>query len=134
MQKSQGFTLIELVAVIVILGILAAVAVPRFFNLSNEAKQSALNATVGSIESASTLNYAAYQVSPTSTGAIALKSGSACGTVIPELMAQQETLGKTYTISGTLSVATAGSVDRDCKVLYAGTTYSAHPGILVTGG
>ena len=48
-KKDFGFTLIELIMVIVILGILAAVAVPKFVNLSGSAKQSAEQGVVGGV-------------------------------------------------------------------------------------
>lgn len=69
MKKQQGFTLIELVTVIIILGILAAFAVPRFINLSSEAKAASIKGLSGSVKAASALAHAAYIVKdvPTST-------------------------------------------------------------------
>lgn len=58
MLNEKGFTLIELVMVIVILGILTAVAVPKFVDLKTEAQASALQGVVGAISSASAVNYA----------------------------------------------------------------------------
>ena len=78
-RLQAGFTLIELVVVIVILGILAAVAVPQFTDLSSSAKQAVGQAACGAVQSTAVLLYASNKAaSPNTTiyGATTVTGGS----------------------------------------------------------
>ncbi|MCW8875621.1 MAG: prepilin-type N-terminal cleavage/methylation domain-containing protein [Kangiellaceae bacterium] len=56
-NRSKGFTLIELIVVIVILGIMAAIAGPKFVDLQKEARVSVMNGVEGAVRSTATLVY-----------------------------------------------------------------------------
>src|SRR6476659_7049620 len=55
-KRQHGFTLIELITVIIILGILSAIALPKFIDLTNEALDAAVQGVAGSISSSSAIN------------------------------------------------------------------------------
>jgi MSHA pilin protein MshA len=71
MNTQRGFTLIELVMVIVILGILAASAIPSFVNVSGDARQAATDGIAGALGSASAINYAVRSIDGTDGVAVA---------------------------------------------------------------
>jgi MSHA pilin protein MshA len=104
--QQSGFTLIELVMVIVILGILAATALPKFYDLSSDAEDAALLGVKGSIESASAINYAARSLSSANGSDTA---GVACDTAVGNIL--QGGLPDDYTVNNTATSATTGTVN-----------------------
>ncbi len=72
-RKQKGFTLIELVMVIVILGILAAFALPRFADLGGEAREAALEGARGSVKSASSIAHSAWLAGGSSGTSVSLE-------------------------------------------------------------
>ncbi len=113
-KAQQGFTLIELVMVIVILGVLAAVAIPKFIDLKSDASAASVQGVAGALSSGSAINYSLYSAKGTSgstAGSGIVKLVSSCDTAKSTLQGEAfPTSGGAYTATGTFST-TAGAVN-----------------------
>ena len=153
-NTQQGFTSIELVVVIVILGILAAIAVPKFVSMQGDARFSVLQGVAASMQSTSAMVHAkalaanltgATAVLPAGsiegvTGTVALVNGYADASTMTvtanSLLNLQPLASFTSPAAGTIQITGATTL-ANCQVVYSNATVTAGvvtpPTIVTTG-
>ncbi|MDX1695077.1 MAG: type II secretion system protein [Ketobacteraceae bacterium] len=109
-RQQSGFTLIELIMVIVILGILSAFAIPKFADLSGDAQESAIQGLAASARSASAITHAAWLASG-GTGTTVTLEGSTTVTVNAAGYPEESTAGIGNAIEASGFVYSAGTAD-----------------------
>ena len=132
MKRSAGFTLIELIIVIVILGILAVTAAPKFMNMQGDARAVTINAMKGSVQSAVSMvnSKAIIQGKDKSTSSSDTKSvsaGSATVTVVYGYpTAEHAGIGQVLDFGSTATPTADGNIG-DWAVDASGTNYVVMP-------
>ena len=109
-QDQKGFTLVELVIIIVILSILAAVAIPKYQDLSSEAREAAARSALGSIRSGITIFYANQAVTTGTATWPSLNELETIGTVMEQAIPKNPYQSDTNAPDSIVTGVTKGTI------------------------
>lgn len=133
-RKQAGFTLIELIMVIAVLGILAAFALPKFADLSKEARIATVNGVAASMRSGAAIAHSAFLAGGSASADVILEgdtytlvNGYPATADITDIA--QVTAGNGMTVTAASGIA---EFNASCRVVYVQAAAGAAPTITVT--